>query len=162
MRVRRIPPLDGILPRAARLNAKPSDRAEEILFWVGCGFIRAAALRRAKGRRRRELSGGILCIVLAVSMITLGVSPRQGNDVAASLAKAEAAWRAHRPRSYQFTIALGCFCPPSKPPTFRVTDGQPAPVGDIDAETQRSTRTTTPSRNSSPRSGPWPQQARTR
>jgi Family of unknown function (DUF6174) len=78
-----------------------------------------------------------LSIVLAASMITLGVSPRQGNDVAASLAKAEAAWRAHRPRSYEFTIALGCFCPPSTPPTFRVTDGQPAPVGDIDAETQR-------------------------
>jgi hypothetical protein len=76
-------------------------------------------------------------ILLAASMIALGVSPRQGNDVAASLAKAEAAWKAHQPRSYEFTISLGCFCPPSTPPTFRVTDGKLEPVGSIDAATQR-------------------------
>ena len=76
-------------------------------------------------------------VFVAASMIALGVSPRQANDVAARLAKAEATWKAQQPRSYEFTISVSCFCPPSTPPTFRVTDGRPVPVGDVDAETRR-------------------------
>ena len=78
-----------------------------------------------------------LALLLAASLFALGVSTSQANSAAASLAKAEAVWKAHQPRSYEFTISVGCFCPPSTPPTFRVTDGQPAVIGVIDAETQR-------------------------
>ena len=78
-----------------------------------------------------------LALLLAASLFALGVSTSQANSAAASLAKAEAVWKAHQPRSYEFTISVGCFCPPSTPPTFRVTDGQPAPVGNVDADTLR-------------------------
>jgi hypothetical protein len=61
----------------------------------------------------------------------------QPDDPIAALTKAEATWEEHKPASYEFTIEVRCFCRLSRrPPSFRVTDGQPVPIRAIDAGAQ--------------------------
>jgi hypothetical protein len=50
------------------------------------------------------------------------------------LASAEAKWQANKPASYEFTIEVRCFCAlAATPPTFRVLNGVPSPLGRLEA-----------------------------
>jgi predicted alpha/beta superfamily hydrolase len=56
-------------------------------------------------------------------------------DPKTSVADAEDVWRAHEPRSYEFTIDVVCFCTglARTPPRFRVNGGQSVPLGELDS-----------------------------
>ena len=83
-----------------------------------------------------------MLLILFVSAWLAGGVPAGGQatpaEVEMALKKAEALWAAKKPATYEFTVALGCFCalPPS-PPAFRVTNGVAMPVGTLADEHRR-------------------------
>ena len=68
-----------------------------------------------------------------------GLSTPQEADLRIGLAKAQASWQARKPAAYEFTIEVRCFCSgiAKVPPSFRVLGGEPSPVGELDAPSQR-------------------------
>ena len=75
-------------------------------------------------------------LILTLACIaTLALPVRQNPDILADLAKAEALWKAQKPQSYELTVQIVCpgLCAahPEAPASFRVTDGQPLPIGDV-------------------------------
>jgi len=80
--------------------------------------------------------------VLLVLLVTLpGARPTQmqAGELRARLAEAQKTWEASKPRSYEFTIEVRCFCVgiSKTPPSFRVVDGSPSPLGELDPEAQQ-------------------------
>jgi hypothetical protein len=77
-------------------------------------------------------------IAAVACLCLLPVRPvAQADDPIAALTEAEAMCEEHKPASYEFTIEVRCFCRLSRrPPSFRVTDGQPVLIRAIDAGAQ--------------------------
>jgi hypothetical protein len=73
--------------------------------------------------------GGALLIAATAF---LGSEAPQDVPPATALAQAEARWRERGPKTYQYQIAITCFCPPFLNDRVRVTNGVPDPVKGLD------------------------------
>jgi hypothetical protein len=90
-----------------------------------------AEVRSVSMRRTRAVGIALLVVVSPLAGLAFSAGPGAGvdqpnQDPAAALAKAETLWRERRPATYEFTLAVQCFCPGllKEPPSFRVTGGE--------------------------------------
>ncbi|MGB2712590.1 MAG: DUF6174 domain-containing protein [Vicinamibacterales bacterium] len=84
------------------------------------------------------MNGWFVLLVLLVTLPGARPTQMQAGEPRARLAEAQKTWEASKPRSYEFTIEVRCFCVgiSKTPPSFRVVDGSPSPLGELDPEGQ--------------------------
>src|SRR5262245_17749755 len=68
--------------------------------------------------------------IAAMSVLAISPARAQKPSPGVALAEAEARWRAHGPKAYEYEVYLTCFCPISGG-RFRVVSGVSEPVKDL-------------------------------
>src|SRR5262245_60825873 len=78
-------------------------------------------------------------VLLLACSLPVWSAQEQALSPDATLADAEARWRARKPKAYEFAVEVRCFCPgvARTPPRFSVTDGQPRSLQELALDSQR-------------------------